>query len=185
MIEIVSGTNRANCNTLRIAQMLLQAYRALEVEAHILNLQELPPEILNPGASGEKPAAFAPFQERVLQARGLHVVTPEYNGSFPGVLKLFIDMLRFPDSLEGKPVAFTGLAAGQWGGLRPVEQLQMVFAYRNAYAFPQRVFIPGVQGVLDGEAGFNDGELRQRLVRQADGFVAFLRQLGAGVPGRG
>ncbi|MFN7678428.1 MAG: NADPH-dependent FMN reductase [Cyanobacteriota bacterium] len=185
MIEIVSGTNRANCNTLRIAQMLLQAYRALEVEAHILNLQELPPEILNPGAYGEKPAAFAPFQERVLQARGLHVVTPEYNGSFPGVLKLFIDMLRFPDSLEGKPVAFTGLAAGQWGGLRPVEQLQMVFAYRNAYAFPQRVFIPGVQGVLDGEAGFNDGELRQRLVRQADGFVAFLRQLGAGVPGRG
>jgi NAD(P)H-dependent FMN reductase len=107
------------------------------------------------------------------------VVTPEYNGSFPGVLKLFIDMLSFPDSLENKPVAFTGLAAGMWGGLRPVEQLQMVFAYRNAHAFPQRVFIPGVHGVLDAEGGFNDGELRQRLESQAEGFVTFVRQLGA------
>ena len=179
MIEIVSGTNRANCNSLRIAQLLQAMYRALEVEANVLNLQELPAELLDPGAYAEKPAAFAPFQKRVLQARGLHVVTPEYNGSFPGALKLFIDMLSFPDSFEGKPVAFTGLAAGVWGGLRPVEQLQMVFGYRNAHLYPRRVFIPGLHAVLDAEGGLNDPELRQRLDSQAAGFVAFVGRLGA------
>ena len=183
MIEILSGTNRANCNTLRIAQLLQEAYHRLDVEAQILNLQELPPEILDPGAYAEKPAALAPFQERVLHARGLHVVTPEYNGSFPGVLKLFIDLLRFPESFEAKPVAFTGLAAGLWGALRPVEQLQMVFGYRNAHIYPQRVFLPGVQGTFDAEGRFIDAELRRRLEAQAEGFTSFVRHLTDRDPG--
>ena len=56
-----------------------------------------------------------PEQQRVLDAAGLHIITPEYNGSFPGVLKYFIDMLKFPESFVEKPVAFTGEAAGLWG----------------------------------------------------------------------
>ena len=76
------------------------------------------------------------IQNRVLDAAGLHVVTPEYNGSFPGVLKYFIDMLKFPESFDRKPVAFLGEAAGTWGGLRSVEQLQMIFGYRNATSSP-------------------------------------------------
>jgi len=58
----------------------------------------------------------------VLMAAGLHVVLPEYNGSYPGVLKYFIDMLKFPESFENKPAAFVGVANGQWGALRAVEQ---------------------------------------------------------------
>jgi NAD(P)H-dependent FMN reductase len=179
MIEIVSGSNRANANTLRIARLLQEAYAELGVEAGLLNLQELPASLLDPGAYGEKPAAFAPFQARVLKASGLHVVTPEYNGSFPGVLKLFIDMLKFPESFEGKPVAYVGLAAGQWGALRAVEQLQMIFGYRNAYTYPRRVFISGVHNSFTAEGAFNDAEMLRRLREQAAGFRAFVEQVGA------
>ena len=49
-------------------------------------------------------------------------------------------MLKFPESFEKRPVCFTGLGAGIWGALRPVEQLQAIFGYRNAYLFPERVF---------------------------------------------
>ena len=34
--------------------------------------------------------------------------------------------------------------AGIWGALRPVEQLQAIFGYRNAYLYPERVFLPGI-----------------------------------------
>jgi chromate reductase len=112
VIEIISGSNRTNRNSLRVARVLQKAYADQGMETGLLNLQDLPSTLLDPGAYGEKPAEFAPFQERVLAASGLHLVTPEYNGSFPGALKLFIDMLKFPESFEGKPVAYVGGAAG-------------------------------------------------------------------------
>ena len=113
------------------------------------------------------------MQRRVLDAAGLHVVTPEYNGSFPGVLKYFIDLLKFPESFDRKPVAFVGVAAGTWGALRSVEQLQMIFGYRNAHVYPDRVFVPGVGGKLDPDGRLNDAALDERLARQAKGFAEF------------
>ena len=105
--------------------------------------------------------------------------------SFPGVLKVFIDMLKFPESFEAKPVAFTGEASGLWGALRPVEQLQMIFAYRNAIVFPQRVFIPGVHNLFDQEGQFIDADLLQRLDGQAGGFAAFVKRHADGLPETG
>ncbi len=116
---------------------------------HVLDLAKLPPEIFSPASYAEKPKSFLPFADAVLQSAGLHVVTPEYNGSVPGVLKYFIDMLKFPESFEHRPVCFTGLAAGMWGALRPVEQLQAIFGYRNAHLYPERVFLPQIYNLLD------------------------------------
>ncbi|MCV7169840.1 NAD(P)H-dependent oxidoreductase [Mycobacterium manitobense] len=48
------------------------------------------------------------------------VVTPEYNGSIPGVLKNAIDWLSRPfgdSALKGKPLAVVGAALGQYGGV--------------------------------------------------------------------
>jgi len=112
-----------------------------------------------------------------VQSAGLHVVTPEYNGSVPGVLKYFIDMLKFPESFEHRPVCFTGLAAGMWGALRPIEQLQAIFGYRNAYLFPVRVFMPQIYNLLDEAGKIKDTELLARLKSQADGFVGFVEKL--------
>lgn len=183
MIEIVCGTNRPGSNSLRVARLLLAAYEKLAVPANLLDLRELPAAIFEPASYAVKPASFLPFQERVLAASGLHMVTPEYNGGFPGVLKLFIDMLAFPESFERKPVAYVGVASGQWGALRPVEQLQMIFGYRNAHAYPQRVFIAGVHNKFSDEGGFKDAEVLGRLETQAAGFAEFARSVTGGNEG--
>lgn len=137
----------------------------------------MPPEIFSPSSYAEKPKSFQPFTDAVLKSTGLHVVTPEYNGSVPGVLKYFIDMLKFPESFEKRPVCFTGLGAGIWGALRPVEQLQAIFCYRNAYLFPERVFLPRINDLLDEAGRLKDPELLQRLKSQAEGFVDFVERL--------
>jgi len=174
-ILIVSGTNRPDSNAMKVIRIVESHYKAAGASASILSLTELPREVFEGAAYAVKPPAMVAMQQRVLDAGGLHVVTPEYNGSFPGVLKYFIDMLKFPESFDRKPVAFTGEAAGVWGALRSVEQLQMIFGYRNAHLYPDRVFIPGIGQKLDANGKLTDAEIDGRLAIQAAGFAAFVK----------
>jgi len=172
-ILIISGTNRPDSSTLRVARRVEQLYRETKVRCELYNLENLPPEVFRNEAYKEKPPALVTIQEKVLNSAGLHVVLPEYNGSFPGVLKYFIDLLKFPESFERKPTAFVGVASGAWGGLRAVEQLQMVFGYRNAHLYPDRVFISNVVQKFAADGSVSDAALNERLSRQVQGFAQF------------
>jgi NAD(P)H-dependent FMN reductase len=177
MIAIISGTNRPGSNTRKVAMCIDAIYKKLGVKTQLLDLSDLPPEIFSPSAYDAKPAAFKKFSDAILAADGLVIVTPEYNGGFPGVLKYFIDMLPFPESFEHRPVCFVGLAAGIWGALRPVEQLQAIFGYRNGHIFPERVFMPGIGKLLNEAGQFTNPEMELRLRKQAEGFVSFVESL--------
>ena len=173
---VISGTNRAGSQTLRLSQHIAGRLGVQDnVQASVLDLQNLPSELLSPGAYANKPEAFQPFADAVLAADGLIVVTPEYNGGVPGALKLFIDMLPFPVAFERRPVAFVGISAGRWGALRPVEQLQGVFGYRNAFVFPDRVFLPSVGGELDPNGAPTTPLISGMLDKQAVDFTLFCR----------
>lgn len=178
-ILIVSGTNRPDCNALRVARLLEGHYKAANVSVDVLSLAEMPKEVFEGSSYAVKPPGMIAIQQRVLEAVGLHIVTPEYNGSFPGVLKYFIDMLKFPESFERKPVAFTGESAGIWGALRSVEQLQMIFGYRNAYLYPERVFIPGIGQKFSATGEFTEASIDDRLQKQAVGFAGFARAISS------
>src|SRR5580704_9066788 len=177
MIVIISGTNRPGSNTRKVTTHVEAVYKSLDVPFQLLDLAHLPPEIFSPSSYAEKPAAFQKFIDAILAADGLVVVSPEYNGGIPGVLKYFIDMLPFPESFEHRPVCFVGLSAGIWGALRPIEQLQAIFGYRNAFVFPERVFMPGIGKLLDEHGKFTHAELEKRLHGQAEGYVAFVEKL--------
>ena len=179
MITLIVGTNRPGSNTRKVAAHIEEIYAGLKVPLHVLDLAQLPPEIFSPTSYAEKPRSFQPFAESVLNSAGLHIVSPEYNGGIPGVLKYFIDMLKFPESLIDRPVCFVGLAAGMWGALRPVEQLQAIFGYRNAFIYPNRVFLPSINDLLDARGRLTDAELVERLKSQANGFVDFVEKLKA------
>jgi NAD(P)H-dependent FMN reductase len=176
MLTLIVGTNRPNSNTRKVATQVEEVYRELRVPLHVIDLAKLPTEIFAPTSYAEKPAAFRRCAEEILNSTGLIVVTPEYNGSMPGVLKYFIDMLKFPESFEGRPVCFVGLGAGMWGALRPVEQLQMIFGYRNALLYPERVFLPKINDLLDAQGRFVRPDLVNRLRAQARGFIQFVER---------
>jgi chromate reductase, NAD(P)H dehydrogenase (quinone) len=177
VITLIVGTNRPGSNTRKVARQVEEIYSSLKVPLHVLDLASMPPEIFSPTSYGEKPKTFRPFSEAILKSSGLVVVSPEYNGGIPGVLKYFIDMLKFPESFAERPVCFVGLAAGMWGALRPVEQLQAIFGYRNAFVYPNRVFLPNIGDLLDDAGRLKDPELVERLKSQANGFVDFVERL--------
>jgi len=174
MITLLVGTNRPGSNARKVGAQIEEIYRELNTPLKVLDLAHLPPEIFHPSSYAEKPASFKPFADAVLASSGLVVVSPEYNGSLPGVLKYFIDMLKFPESFERRPVCFIGEAAGMWGALRPVEQLQAIFGYRNAFIYPERVFIPRINDQLDANGRLKDPDLVERLRAQQQGFIEFV-----------
>ncbi|RBP43758.1 NAD(P)H-dependent FMN reductase [Roseimicrobium gellanilyticum] len=178
-LTLLSGTNRPGSNTRKIVSIIADLYQDLGHPVEILDLADLPQDIFLPQSYAKKPDSFGRFSETILQSDGVHIVTPEYNGGVPGILKYFIDMLKFPESFEHRPVVFTGLAGGMWGALRPVEQLQAIFGYRNAYICPERVFLPHVSGLLSDDGNLTDASIVDRLRSQATAFVKFAGQLQA------
>jgi NAD(P)H-dependent FMN reductase len=180
-VEIISGTDRPDANALRISNYLKQKYESLGVSAAIMNLQKFPMEKVSGGPYGEDIAEVERFIKPLLDADGLVFVCPEYNGGYPGILKLFIDYLPFPESLQKKPVAFVGEATGNFGGLRAVEQLQQVAGYRNAHVFSERVFITQVHQNFDEEEGIKDTFQQGLLESQIRNFVQYISDLNGTV----
>ena len=178
MITVISGTNRPGSNTRNIAVLVQEMLQGAGEEVSLLDLAGLPPEIFADSSYASKPGSFSPFQAQILETDGVLTVVPEYNGSFPGVLKYFIDMLRFPESLYELPAAFVGISAGGWGAVRAVEHLEMVFQYRHAHLFGRRCFIPNIGRVLDEDGRLTDLDVADRLKKTALDFARFCTNLG-------
>ena len=177
MIVQLIATNRPGSNTAKVAAHVAEIYAAKGSPLHVVDLHKLPPEIFAPMSYAEKPASFAPFQEAMSQAKGILVVTPEYNGGFPGVFKYFIDMLNFPATFTGKPFAFVGLSAGVGGAVRPVEQFSTLVVYLRGVIFPGAVTMPGIGNLLDEAGKVKAPDLVERLEKQADGFLKFVAKV--------
>jgi chromate reductase len=176
-ITIVSSTNRAESMSLKISLFVKKIYEVLGATVQIIDLQEFPASCFTPQVYKEKPPELTPFIDAILNADGVLFVIPEYNGSFPGMLKYYIDMWKFPDCYIGLKTAYVGISGGQWGALRAVEHFQGVMGYRNATQYPDRIFINKIGARWNGN-GFSplqktDQDIEQKLVMQAQGFLSF------------
>ncbi len=180
MITVVCGTNRPGAVTRQVTAAASIKLRELGALTNVVDLKDLPREIFSPTSYAEKPPAFRPMQEAILHAKGIVIVTPEYNGSFPGVLKYFIDMLKFPGSFQGAPVCFIGLAAGMWGGLRSVEQLAAILSYRKAHIYGERLLLPHVGELRIQGTRLGNDELQERFEKLLMGFLKWSGNLDAG-----
>jgi len=178
MKYIISGTNRRNSRTRGIATIIQKIYKEQGEDVGLIDLAELPFQDLTgeqyggAGLSSQWVEAIA----RINSSEGLIFVVPEYNGSLPGALKYFMDHWKYPDSYEYRPVCFVGLGAGPFSGIRPVEHLQHIMGYRNAFQFPIRVFVTNVvKNFVDG--AIQDAAVLQLLKDQATGFRKYVAAL--------
>lgn len=114
-----------------IAEWLHATVRNLDLfEVDRLNLAEweLPPTpTFTPEPNVQE--TVRRLSTRLDEADAFVIVTPEYNHSFPALLKIVIDWTR--TQWQAKPVAFVSYG-GRSGGIRATEQLRQVFAELHA-----------------------------------------------------
>lgn len=178
MITVISGTNRNDANTLKIAQIAQKRLEKMGQETQMCDLNKLPKGLFEAENYWNVPDSFKPFQDMISNTDGILLVVPEYNGSFPGALKYFIDLLKFPESLAGIPSSFVGVAAGIFGAIRSIEQIEMVFQYRNAHIYGARTLFMGIEKKLnDDKTEITDEFTSKKLDEQLEGFVDFVTKL--------
>jgi NAD(P)H-dependent FMN reductase len=172
-INILSGTDRPGSMALKVSNFLKPKFEAEGAAVDIISLEDFPIQDVAGGKYGQDIPSVKSFNDKVLDCDGLLMVIPEYNGSFPGILKLFVDYLPFPESFDRLPLAFIGESAGAFGSLRSVEQMQMIANYRNAFLFPERVFLQRVKSIFSEEKGITD-EFTAKLTNSlVTNFVSF------------
>jgi len=127
------------------------------------------------------PEAVRRVREQVKNADGVWIFTPEYNHSYPGVLKNLIDWLSRPISkeerqvLSKKNIAISGASPGMGGTLIAQDLLVMLLSMLNANVmnFP-RLGIPNVTQQADETGRLVLTSSLPYLQKQADAFLKFI-----------
>ncbi|WP_420460750.1 NADPH-dependent FMN reductase [Neolewinella sp.] len=177
MITVISGTNRSDSRTLLFARHYARLLEELGQEVELLNMAELhhgyfAGKMYDPLGND---AQLVKWQQRyILAADKLAVFVPEYNGSYPGVLKLFIDgisVIDYDGNFGGKHVALIGVSTGRAGNLRGIDHLADVFAHMGAWVLPNRLPLSRVDVLLTGEE-LTDAGTKKSLRQQAEQLIA-------------
>jgi chromate reductase len=148
----VSGSLRAGSYNTALARAALDlAPAGVEVEL-FEGLGELP--LFDADLEGDEHEAVVHLRESIGAADAVLFVTPEYNGSIPGVLKNAVDWASRPRgeaALRGKTVAVAGASTGQFGALWAQQDLRRVLGVAGARVVCPDLPVARAQDVCDPE----------------------------------
>ena len=166
MYTIISGTNRPNSKTLHIAKLyqLLLTQRGLD--ARLLSLEGLNVLVRNP--------VFEEIErELLIPTLRFIFVSPEYNGSIPGVLKCMFDISDIERAWQGKKALLTGVSSGRAGNLRGMEHLTGILNYMKVTVHHNKLPISSVHTLLNADGEVEDLRTVDVINLQLDEFLEF------------
>lgn len=156
MITVISGTNRRGSYTEKFAKHFYKIIKSkVDVPVKYFSLQKLPDDILHVGMyqNRKQSKALREIQEQIMiPANKFFVISPEYNGSFPGVLKLFIDACsihEYKPTFKGKKAGLVGIASGRAGNLRGMDHLGAVFNHVGTEVMGNKLPISKVEDLIE------------------------------------
>ncbi len=125
------------------------------------------------------PAAVTRVKDAIAASDGLLLVTPEYNGSLPGVLKNAVDWLSRPPAdiprvFGDRPVGLIGATPGPAG--TRLSQTAWLPVFRTLGMRPwfgKSVHVAGAGSVFDASGALVDDKVRAVLTAYVAGFAAF------------
>jgi len=172
-IAIITGSVGSGSFTVKASQLVADEFRNYD----FITIEIIRPEKYNisfPGVSGgEKDAQL--LQRKIGEASGIILATPEYHGSFSGLIKMTIENLGYPSALAGKPVGLLGVASGAIGAVKSLEHLRSVCSHVGALVLPGPVSIAGVEQYFDENGNCTDSMIEKRIRSLAGNMINFLR----------
>ncbi len=172
-ITILSCTNRPNSLTQRLSLYYQNCFKAEGFEVQLLDFTTLPPDIAFSETFGKRSEDFKQLiQTYVSEVHRFVFIIPEYNGSYPGILKVFLDSVS-PKEWANKKALITGVAEGRAGNLRGIDHLTGVLNYLKVNVYHNKLPISGISKVIDVDLVVQNPETVEVVKQQVKGFVGF------------
>lgn len=173
MITIISSTNRPGSTTLKVAKYYQERLLEKGAETNLLSLIDLPPNLMTTALLKARDADFEPVQRIITQTDKFIFIIPEYNGSYPGVLKVLIDACAFPESFYEKKTALVGISAGKYGNIRGVDHFTGVCHYLSLHVMPLKLHIANIKQELDANGKLFKEDTLRFTDEQIDKFILY------------
>lgn len=180
MITIISGSNRKGNKTLHFAKYAYEKLRKeAQVEVKLLDLSELEGDIVSETMyrDSDQPEVVQHIQDTYfIPSTKFWFFVPEYNGSYPGIVKLLLDAMsvrEYKPSFDGKKACITGIASGRAGNLRGMDHLAEVLNHLGIHVHPNKNPISSIYKLLKAEDNSVTPEGEETLLKQLGEIVKF------------
>ncbi len=174
MVIIIVGTNRKNSVSKKIAELYQRILDERRAKSEILELEHLPADFIETALyeNNGRNEQYNAFHSRLKAGSKFVFVVPEYNGSFPGILKSFIDGMTYPNTFRNKKCALVGISSGIGGGGIALSHLTDIFHYLGMHVLALKPKLAKI------EQNMSDNLLTNRLYvdllqTQADMLLEF------------
>lgn len=128
------------------------------------------------------PASVAQLKDQMSDADAVLAITPEYNRSYPGVIKNALDWASRPygdNSWSGKPAAVTGTSPGAIGTAVAQSQLKQALLNFDMIVMHQpEAYLQWKPEAVAADGSITDPALHKFLSAYVDAFVAFVDKHG-------
>ncbi len=180
MITIISGSNRKDNLTIKFAKYAYELIRkTTDTKVSLIDFSRLDTlEVDNQFyAKDDQPEVIKLLQDdSIIPATKFWFFVPEYNGSYPGIVKLVLDCLSVrasKESFEGKKACLTGIALGRAGNLRGMDHLADVLNHLGVHVHPNKAPISSIYNFFDSDKKIKPEEVEALLRKQVDELLIF------------
>ncbi|MCG9676846.1 NAD(P)H-dependent oxidoreductase [Vibrio sp. Isolate24] len=162
-LTIVSGSQRADSQSLQVAHYLSTLANSEFAEIDILDLHQLNLPLWNEGVwSGSE--EWAPWRELAQQLRSSDAfifITPEWHGMATPALKNFL-MLSTAQEMAHKPALAVSVSASV-NGVYPISELRLTGSKNNHVCFlPDHLIFRNVESLLNKDGSVNHESFQMR-----------------------
>jgi len=166
MITIISGTNRKDSRTLQVADYYSKLLQDKNQEHYLLSL--LGVDVLN------RNEAFRQIEEHILIPSDRFIfIMPEYNGSFPGVLKALLDNTDIKKCWWHKKALLVGVADGRGGNLRGIEHMTNILHYLKMNVHYNKLPLSKINEEMTAEGTFIHQYTINAIAEQVSTFIDY------------
>lgn len=163
---IISGTNRTDSNTIKIAIQYKQVLAEKNIPSEIISLEHI-------DLSARTPSFISAEHDLLIPAKKIIFIAPEYNASIPGVLKTLLDLSDYKNVWTGKKALLVGISTGRSGNVRGMEHLTSILNYMKVVVHPNKLPISSIHKLLEDKETITETETVKAINIQLDEFIKF------------
>jgi chromate reductase len=186
-ILVFAGSTRLDSHNRKLARLAAGAVDAAGGRATLLELADYPLPLYNGDLEVAEglPENALKLKEIFVDHPGLLIVSPEYNGSIPPLLKNTLDWVSRPlpeqsgyVPFQGKPAALMSASPGALGGMRALRHVRDVLIVLRMIVLPETVSLSAADRAFDEAGGLKDVRMAERVGQLARELVRLTARLG-------